>query len=398
MLPEPFYDEVNRWTYKSNIFMDMKDVRTSRSEMMKIRMWLRQAHRYVMEDDMTVALTEASNPGDVDQFKYWSLLARLPHDVMWLEFDQHVRLGIADKLKKLDHGYDPSQVSQFCGFLLIRDPQSHAKWLAIEFQRLEGEVISGPIAFVFDPDGVATIDMISEPEDLTNVSALGYTHINDLVKGHHFQGHEYSLLGFADPENKDRTMAPEWALNKVGAVLDPLWMNQFKKAQEVGGQRFKQFGNVIVETLNENRGSLRFLITVLAAMNNVPTTTRVVKPRRGYKPVGMNKVPFLDASVINLMLPKTRKIDYIRNKIKMGYAKHRRHSVTGYYRRVTRNSSRVTTFCHHVPLSSSSSEHIICARCNHEIIWVASYERGDSNLGWVDHSYRITGSSKKGRF
>jgi hypothetical protein len=395
MLATPFYDDVHQWTFRSRNAMS----RTAGNVDHHLRYYrnlIRKARRFVLDDSMVSHMVHLSNTPNLDQFNYWSLLARLPFDNMWVEWDQWERLKIAAQLNKLKDPFDPSEVAQANGMLLTRDPATPSTWLMYMFCKDSSkDVFINPLVFAYNPDGH---EIIAEDQLApTPWGVLGQRPLSEEINLG--RGAEYSSLGYMTSVGSNEFSAPQWSFGKVGAVVEPIWrqwrqqgLSQSYQPALEGNQSARTFlkhaNEPFMEQLVENRGILRTMIAFLAMLNNVPHYTHPVL-RKGYRSVGMNRVPFLGHSNVILRLPKRRQLEYIQQRMRQGYARHQRfHDVRGHYRRTVYDRSNIR--CHHIPSADSTSDNIRCGRCGHSIRWVETYLKGDINLGRVDRlSYTV---------
>jgi hypothetical protein len=125
------------------------------------RMKLRSAERFVIDDDVTRLVCRLSH--EQRELESYAVLSRLPFDVMWIEYDHHVKVAEIHKLgvlsehrqgEKLDYKEIPGRV----GFLMYRDGgDTTTRWICHSFSWIDEYqlVVPGLVAVVFDPDGAA---------------------------------------------------------------------------------------------------------------------------------------------------------------------------------------------------------------------------------------------------
>jgi hypothetical protein len=386
MLAEPFYDDVHQWTFRSKNSMTGIAGNVDH-HLRQYRNLLRRSHRFVLDDSMLRHLVHLSNTPNLSQFNYWSLLARLPYDSLWVEWDQWVRLELAEELNKLGTKFDPTEVSQANGMLMVRDHTTPSTWCMYMFAKdSDHGVFINPLVLAYNPDGH---DVITD-EDRAPVTwgAMGKPALSEEFNLQ--PGLEYISLGYMADSGRQYS-APQWSLGKMGAVSEPIWRqwrHQFLLTKGNNPKTLKWVNEPYLEQFTENRGIMRTMIAFLAMLNNVPHYTHPVL-RKGHRSVGMNRVPFLGHSHVTLKLPKRRQLEYIQMRMRQGYARHQRfHDVRGHYRRTVYDRSNIR--CHHIPSVDSTSDNIRCGRCGHSIRWVETYLKGDINLGRVDRlSYTV---------
>ena len=115
----------------------------------RYRAQLRQAERYVVDDEVTQLCCRLCH--EEDRLPSWSFLARLPHPTMWLQMNLHAKMAEFEKMNTTTHPFVANEVSPLIGYLLYHDGNSDTRWIAHNFIEFEGSVIPGLLAYVFDP-------------------------------------------------------------------------------------------------------------------------------------------------------------------------------------------------------------------------------------------------------
>lgn len=374
MLDHPYYDDVHFWTYTpvKNLHFVSRNPKTVERQMIQYRQWIRQARRFVIDDDMIKLVSDASTR--LDKMPLWIELSRLPFDVCWFEWDNHAKLKASQS--RLAGPLDLSDTSQAHGYLMVRDQAHEARWVAFCFQNIskmsgQSSVWPLPVAFVIDPNGVVETPV---------KGALGIKRVSEEFGTVFEPGNkawiapqlEYAMLGITD--NTGKILEPTWAQGKIAAICEPL-TRQFIRSLRLDQERaeIKEDGvksvsrELIEDSLLEQRGIARFLISLLAAINDIPMLYRNVDARSGHRTKRANKVQYLSHSVVSIKAPKTKAIDWFVKKLDAAHGRKRRHEVRGHWRTMIDRKSRVAI----------------------GRTWIEPHMRGDASLGFVTRTFVV---------
>lgn len=380
MLDHPFYDEVNFWTHTpvKKLYFAVRNPQTAERQLIQYRSWIRTARRFVIDDDMVRLVSDASLR--MDKMPLWIELSRLPFDVCWFEWDNHVKLKAAQA--RLAGPLDLDDSSRAHGYLMVRDPAQEARWVAFCFQKVkatktgEDAIWPLPTAFVIDPEGIdvrpanAALGLKRVSEEFGSPEQAGNKAWIDPVL-------EYASLGLQDPRSGSIAV-PEWARHKVAAVCEPL-NRQFIRANDLDMARgridsagVKSVSKELIEdSLLEQRGIGRFLITLLAAINDVPMLLKEVEARTGHRTKNAKKVPYLSHNVVSIKAPKTKPIDWIVKKLDSAHGRKRRHEVRGHWRTLIDRKTKIAQ----------------------GRTWIPAHHRGDASLGFVQRTFVVEPSN-----
>lgn len=406
-------DQVHRMTYKGN-FWNSKVVDPSPELLRKYRTELRGAHKFVLDDPATRLV--ASLSGNRDKMGYWSILARLPFERLWIEFDNHTMIDELSKVGRLTGGRglrddgtfvkpDFDQIGKKVGYLLVREGET--RWWAVEFVdastvRDSVDVYVSPVIFLFDPDATSSNPVTGstfwQAPSLSHLDdpLLNKTNVTVVSEGKEagvFVQPESLYWGMIEDKAKvstDPNIAPEpisaFVNNKVGAVLEPCWNDMWHRA----GKDHTKYGELIQLDVRERAGTLRRLITILALINSAPDDRVSVKSRPGSMSVGMNRLKYFDHSMITIKVPKTKSaVNFYERLLTRNAREMRRraHNVRGYWRTLERGKKIV---CRHEPMSEAVDNKSSCHKCGMQIMWIPEHVRGDATLGWVNAEYQVT--------
>ena len=374
MLDHPYYDDVHFWTYTpvKNLYLNIRNPQTVERQMIQYRQWIRQARRFVIDDEMTKLVSDASTR--IDKMPLWIELSRLPFDVCWFEWDNHAKLKAAQN--RLAGPLDLDDTSQAHGYLMVRDQAHEARWVAFCFQNVkdkdgQNQIWPLPAAFVIDPEGIAEAPA-NGVFGMKRVSEEFGSRDQPGNKSWIAEDREYASLGLQDASGK--MSIPDWARYRIAAVTEPL-NRQFIRANQLEQARSKiEAGGVtsmskdlIEDSLLEQRGIARFLISLLAAINDIPMLYRGVDARSGHRTKRANKVQYLSHSVVSIKAPKTKPLDWFVKKLDAAHGRRRRHEVRGYWRRMIDRKTKVATGRK----------------------WIEPHMRGDASLGFVTRTFIV---------
>ena len=182
--------------------------------------------------------------------------------------------------------------------------------------------------------------------------------------------------------------SPDWYKQKAAVIADPVWDAIFDDKT-----RLAKIGN---NQIQEERGALRYLVTMIAAINGIPREIRPINTRSGSYTTGMHTLPYLRHHNLTLTVPKDDRIVYAKNYLNREATGRKRawHPVRGHWRVV--EPGKAKGFCIHEPTMVESGLGM-CAKCELMVRWITLPNgRGDPSVGVVDHNYRIA-ARKRGR-
>jgi hypothetical protein len=420
--PKPdlaFLDKVHAWTFNKRTDTGNLLSRECQMVQARLRSKLRTAQRFIVDDDAVEIAAGLSR--EFNRLEAWSFLARLPYDTMWLQFNLHHKIECMRKLDDRMLPLDADLVSPVLGYLLFRDDTGPSPvWIAHEFyQADDGKPFIGMLAFVFDPEGDTMWPIRGSKYWRSPTLSLrkGFPRMKITVE---WTGAvrddqpatmpitadaapEIALCGIYEPVKEaevtmdadgmhatgDFVTAPSWFINRGAVIVDPWWDHYLAHRWQDDTERVNQ---LILFQINECRGAMKFLITLLGAINGLPRDVKPILTRSGKRPVGMNMLPYLGHSHLRLTIPRDNRVVWARRTLDhaAGSSETRRqHPVRGHWRIVERGK-KVTFLCRHMP---TMVEHGlgICENCEMLIRWIPQHVRGDPEKGMVDHDlYEVT--------
>jgi len=425
-----FLDKVHEWTFNRH-GPNRPLSREVMAVQARLRGKLREAQRFILDDEAVEVTAGLSR--EFERLEAWSFLARLPYDCMWLQFNLHHKVEALRALDDRMLPLDRENVSPLIGYLLFRDTDGDSPvWIAHEFyQTSEGEPFIGMLAYVFDPEGDPMWPVRGSKYWRSPTLSLrkGFPRLPVFLEMPTKTGEgEESTIPFecpADPEialcgvfepkgtpdedgkvrfdftidddgghiQNDLVGAPSWFLNRAAVIVDPWWDHYFAPRWR-NEEDTKKANDFLMFQINECRGAMKFLITLLAAINGLPRDIRPIVTRSGKRPVGMNMLPYLGHSHLRIELPRDNRVVYARNTLDGNEAvQHRRnHPVIGHWRVVERGK-KITHLCRHMPTMVENGLGM-CEICEMLIRWIKPHRSGRGE-GFVDHEhYEVTGQKR----
>jgi hypothetical protein len=394
----PLMDRVHAWTFENkhterHVTPDMARIQRFYRDKLKV------AQRFTLEDDSVRLISALSR--NRKHFPGWSFLARLPYDVIWIEYDNFVKLKIWQAMGTLREPFNPNNndTPARMGYLMYKEePGKSQRWIGHDFAYLPhfkyGPITVGILNYVFDPEGDARFPVRGTSTwKLPTISMIGdkwAQPINIKSKdGTYHKIHvdpELIIAGMYDATKEDEgtyTM-PDWLSPRLAVTVDP-WWNSFINAYKLD----KKLYNSMNMELSENAGHFRWIMTMLATINSLPRSVHPAHSHPGKHTVGMHQLPYFGSSTISLIVP--RKDAILRSAIERldrqaNDTKRRWHMVIGHWRVIEYNKG--IHFCKHIPVMQEE-DLALCERCGMLVRWIPAHGRGDATVGVVDHQYMV---------
>jgi hypothetical protein len=440
-------DDVHRWSFQTKASAQARVAHgpgtvtaEARGVQARYRAILRKAQRFVVDDEAVRLVCHLSHE-DQRLLEGWSFLARIPYDHLWIEFNLHEKVRELHRIGMLASTkggvpLDLSTTSTQMGLLLYLDGEdTRSRWVCHMFYRGteafggEDEISPVPLAFVFDPEGSPLTPLRGSSLWHSPTLSLrpGFPKMPIRVQhdprregGWHFNpamtkrpdvvmeeviaeakrvGPDiYELAKQADPEinvlglwewDDGAIRSPAWLGSRAAVIIDP-WREAYQKDRA-------QLYDLALWECSELAGQMRWVLTLLAAINNLPKDVKPVLSA-GRQVVGMNVLPYLQHATVSINLPKDDKVRHARvslNKLARN-AQRAWHKVIGHWRIIERGKPLPSYYCRHIPTMVENGLGI-CEKCEMLIRWIHEHERGDPELGMVDHTYNVHGPRQRAR-
>jgi hypothetical protein len=391
-------DEVHKWTFSTKHIGGGAQSPATKSTLAKYRTKLRQAEKFVIDDDTVKLVCHLSH--DQKQLEGYSVLARLPYPTMWIEFNLHVKCQTYRDLGRLSEDFNPDEVSPIIGFLIYQDNHP-TRWIAHSFVQVGGllsKVTSSPVVipvmltYIFDPDG----QKHSTPQGSDFWRAPTLSHLPGGLKIPTAQSKSHPDLHMVDPEyviagdlefdhETQEFVAAPWFINRGAVIVDPFWnswrgINLSKK--------------ILASEIIENAGAIRWLVTFLGALNALPKDLRQAQTQTKKRQVGAHILPYFQHRTITINLPRDDRIVWANKHLQSSLKNMPRpwHQVLGHWRIIERGKKQ--HLCRHMP-TMIEDDIAMCQKCQLMIRWIKSHNRGDPAVGIVTHTYKTKAPKQK---
>jgi len=363
-----------------------------REEYRRYRRQLQQARRFKIDNDALDLIIELGEDADWRTILGRIQLARLPFPIMWVEIDLHHKTDYRNA-----KGYDLPRYEDTpknLGWLLEEDPANENKWMATCFTDLSEEAqrnnagdglrttpgliqnhldISGGYKNDYGPDALGEVKV---PQMVTVEDSKAHTETNFIMKAFPWGAFR------GGPDNKIKSYIIDhntWSIEPVigYALAMRHWELTQKDDAASADQAVKE---AMIAGHREHSGDLRFLVTLLATLNCLPTIMTPVKPYKASFRDKQGIRPYLTSSVVTINIPAKRsRLKMAQKMLKTEIAKRRRHEVRGHWRTADKAIDGWEPFM-------DERGRIRWRK------WISAHMRGDGSLGFVNHDYEVQAS------
>jgi hypothetical protein len=352
---------------------------------------MRRAQRFVLDDDFVRYATEISSRTTAEKLLSRLHYAVLPYETTWIEFSLPVKVHAMRAFHGLDpHGLD-HDIGRYLGLLLHRiNDTDFVCEIVCEMHNMPAtEVTPCMIAFYVSQDERPFVNGSGHCTGVPPGEGTMEGWIEHISRG--------ALWGYSGPDAKNTmlestgdlvhlsvptflmrhgTMVYSRLCRGVASVLYPRKNGRSMLAQ------------IILSETTEFTGMMRWVITVLSMLGEVPVRSSHVKPE-GHVRMGLTgKRRQMDFHRLTLRLPKTKPLEYIERKLRNS-PRHRNkgHRVMQHWRTYLHD-----TYCvpdQHDWTYDHDHGYRLCGKCMSFSRLIPDHVRGDPSLGWVEKSYVI---------
>lgn len=314
-----------------------------------------QARKFVLDEGMSTfmadlgytTLNACGNNKERRRHLVESLrkLSRLPHALTWIEFDKQAHRRRVKEAYHPEISAEPDSVPDRSGWLLMQHPQLETAFMALHCSSHSWD----------DKDQRMAMPNVGQ-------FAYAWTCDDGIPPWPRDPDYHVPQLCKVDVSDRDTFASPagiltgvlEYATESFSIVPAPHVSREAAAAyRRVSGRTFNPVGELAHDA--------RYLWSLLATINDLPTSLAVVKPSKGYVSRG-NYKRFSEHTVISLTVPAKRYKAVAKRAIAI--ARRRGHQVRGHWRKDHWHPG--------------------------ERIWVREHERGDASLGFVLHDYTVS--------
>lgn len=372
------------------------------------RQSLRQAHRFELDNEFTNYATEVSNNTKAEKLLYRLQFATLPYETTWIEFNLHVKVRAMRRF----HGHDdlPSGVAARMGVLLKRIDETSAT-VEMVGESIQDNVtcpcLHGYIYSLNERDwafgrvvnGMTPFSLQKRRNDLLNkndpmwadLNAPGAGEVIDAMQHGSLWGYGKSSGVLEDTGDAVKNLLVPPILLRHGELAFSPFYDFFELAGLNNFEIMQRVSKTVSNEITEFTGMMRWIVTVLAMLNEVPIRTELAQPRHMVRAGLTRRLPAFDYHRVTLKLPKTKPVPYIERHLANVERKHRAHMVREHWR--TYLGEKPCAREEHTWEYDYENGYRLCGKCMTHSTLIHEHKRGDETLGWIHHEYLV----KKGR-
>lgn len=298
-------------------------------------------------------------------------LALIPFDTVWIEYDCHERVRLSREYgTAMDHDGDPNDftgVPRRSGFLLKQLYADRADaWIAFKIIDSDAAGLI-PVGMIFDAQSEAQMEgkvagwqTLWSRLSLDLLQKVGMANVVDHEK---MQSFAWGIF------NNDMPSAPYLA-NMSAYAVEPLWGSIFDaRTKGSDPQSLDVMAQLLVEAVREHSGDMRFLVTLLAFMNEVPILLNTVEPKGSFT-AGGKMQSFFTHRTVEVNIPAKHR-------------KQRRSQIAKIMAKAVKNHKRAHRVRAHVRRYYKGG-------LLYKQSAVKAHVRGNAALGWVHQDYEVT--------
>jgi hypothetical protein len=377
--------------------------------LMAYRHAMRQANKFVLDKEFVEYATTISSTCKAEKLLTRLPLATLPYETTWIEFDLHAKVRTMRRLHGFDNMPSEGTVAPRMGVLLerINDTMSTVTMVS-DGERFQGITAPNLTGYVFSTDertlkfdqmyhGLTPFDAAYRVDRLKGMPAFADVMKDPEASGIMQRVTRGTLWGYAAGGSAivqrardviKNIRVPEF-LERHGELAFTRFYDFFETAANARGNRniMESMSELITSEITEFSGMMRWLIIVLAMLNEVPTRANFIQPMHTMRHGLTKRVPAFEFHRLTLRLPKTKPIPYLDRKLSNVERHHMAHKVRQHWR----------TYLHDEPCMPDEhdwnydNEHgyALCGKCFGYRRRIPEHVRGDPSLGWVNKEYVI---------
>lgn len=312
-----------------------------------------QARKFVLDTSMSAFMADLgysslnacrTHKQRVELIEGMRKLSRLPHALTWIEFDKQAHRRRVKEAYHPEIEAEPDSVPDQSGWLLMQHPSLETAFMAIHctshsWDGKERMAVpsSGQFAYAW------TVDDTTPPwprDPFYHRDQPGRLHTGE----------------------EERPVSPAGVLTGIldyrSETISVLPMPHFSPEAD---KLFKDSAFWAFNPLGELSHDLRYLWSLLATINDLPTAMTHVRPSKGHMVRG-NYRRYSEHTLITLTVPAKRYRTVAKRAL--ASARRRGHQVRGHWRRDRFHPG--------------------------ERIWIREHVRGDTSIGFVLHDYTVT--------
>lgn len=367
---QPLHQQFYRSTFKdtvSSLGLSPSDPKVRQAQR-NYQTMVRTAQRFVIKNAALEEVYFLSQ--NVNKLYERTPLALIPFDTVWIEYDCHERVRLSREYgTAMDHEDDVDDftgIPRRAGFLLKQLYADRADaWIAFKIVDSTSDGLI-PVGMIFDAQSEAQMEgKVAGWETLWSRLSLDLLQKVGMANGVDHEKMQAFAWGIF---NNDMPSSPYLA-NMSAYAVEPLWGSIFDaKTKRSDPKSLDLMAQLLVEAVREHSGDMRFLVTLLAFMNEVPILLNTVEPKGSFT-AGGKMQSFFTHRTVEVNIPakhrKQRRSQIAKIMAKAVKNHKRAHRVRAHVRRYYRGGM----------LYKQSA--------------VKAHVRGNAALGWVHQDYEV---------
>jgi len=373
--------------------------------MLRYRLDMKKAHRFMLDDTFTEMVTRLSSVPSQKTLARLQM-ATLPYDTTWIEFNLRVKVRVLRAMYKKNTS-DLSDISPRMGMLLQRISDTDAVCTLVSevdgmatphltcyfFSTTEKDfALESKIYFGCSPGVVYGDDNSSDtslPQYEVDRDEMERRALSDSTGKASLWGYTYGHPSGMMGPGHDDMMTPRFLLRHGDVGFSRMYTAYVPLMQ---GENAQRFHDLVLAELNEFTGHIRWTVTLLAMLNEVPVHSELVTPSHQMKVGHFKKHQYVDYHKVSLRLPKKNPVPYFERKLREGpERRHRAHEVRAHWR--TYLHEEHCKYDEHAWEYDHDEGYRLCGKCMAFGRLIHEHIRGNADLGWVRKDYVIKPST-----
>jgi hypothetical protein len=366
---------------------------------------LRRAHRFVLDNDFVRYATEVSSTMRPEKLLARLQYATLPYQTTWIEFDLKTKVEVMRAIHNMDNSkFNWDDVADRLGLIIRRLSDTEAVVEMVCETHGNYGLIGTTICYFFSvreyawsiKDGRGTgctpfmppdaIDAIARYPGMTAEKAEQLRRIGPASLWGYSRNEHQSTVIEKMAQMKDLTLPSFLARHGIlgtGRMREIIGTLVSSGREELVSDTI---AHLMVQETTEFTGMMRWIVTILACLNEVPIDSHHVQPEGTIRTGLTGRRPMMDYHRIVLRVPKEKPVQYIERQLRAG-TRRRAHEVRSHWRTYL-HESRCPRDEHQWEYDYDEG-YRLCGifmafgRLIHEHI------RGDVSLGWVSKTYVV---------
>ena len=378
--------------------------------LMAYRQAMRQAQKFVLDNEFVAYATHISNNVKPEKLLARLHLATLPYEVTWIEFDLHVKVR---EMRRF-HGLQgvPDGVSPRMGILLerINDTMCTVTMVGEDHDivrpNLTGYIFSTdertlnfnqvfngmtPFDAAYRADRLKKMPLFEDVMNQPGSAELMRRVAHGSLWG--YSGGDSSGVVRSTSDLVTHIALPSF-LQRHGELGFTRFYDFFENTGRTIVKRMPAFSKMISNEITEFSGMMRWLVCVLAMLNEVPTRSEYVMPSHTMRWGLIKRGKAFDYHRLTLRLPKTKPVPYLERKLSNVERKHKAHKVRQFWRTYLHADHQCKPEEHAWEYDDEHG-YALCGRCFAYRRRIPEHVRGDPSLGWVHKDYVIKPSKQE---